>query len=1325
MKTYFFLAFFFLLSPGFLNAQYCAPGIFDTQEKIDNFSTNYPNCTHISSDVIIEESVPGNITNLNGLSQIEYLSKDLFIRNNSALSGTSGLDNIYHIGNALRIQNNQGLVSLSGLDNVEYVGEHLYIGNNQSLETLWTSSNLSYLGDYLAILDNPLLTSISCFSGLSGTIEDIRIDNNQSLLSLDGLENITTSNFNVVIDHNVELVDLNGLNSLTTVENTINIRNNSLQSLTGLDNLTTVNNHFHLKDNNLSDISSLINLTTLGGGLNIIECSNLTSLTGLENLTFIGYNLDISGNSNLVDLYGLHNLDSLGLGGYLNIADNDALVNLNGLENLLKIDGHILINDNDLLESLDGIQNIDPNGIDEFTDLYEDLNIYDNPNLSECAVQSICDFLLLPDKTSDIHDNMFGCNNEDEIADACGIIFPPECSQLTNPIDGSIDVDITTDLSWVEIYDATGYILIVGTEPEGTDILDSMDVGNVTTYDPGDFPCGSDIFVTVIPYNDGGNADNCGEESFTTENVIAEVSNNDTICLGESIQLYASGGTNYSWEPAASLDDPDIADPIATPMENTTYYVTVSNEGRCPDIASVTITVNEVNAGTIGSDQTICSGEQAEELVEFTEGSGEGDLTYQWQSSSDNCDQNFSNISGATNKDYEPGIVQSTTYYHRIDTYSASNGLICSDTSNCVVITVNSNPIPNAEATDETSNNANDGTATCNPTEGSTPYSYLWSNGDTTQSIYNLAPGEYTVTVSDIFECFGIETVTVNEFICPTLAINANQTNVSCYNACDGEIEIDSVENAVPPITYQWSNGETTATINNLCPGEYIVTVTDHKNCDAIDSFLITQPEELLANASATDETTNNANDGTATSNPTGGISPYNYVWSTGDTTQTITGLAPGSYTVTVTDTNGCTSIESVIVAGYGCQGLSIEISQTNVQCNSECNGILEITGITNGTMPFSYNWNTGENSATIDSLCSGNYSVTVVDSNNCSVYGSYLITEPTELFANTTSTNETANNANDGTAISNPTGGTQDYTYNWSTGDTTQAVSGLSPDTYYLTVTDANGCIALDTVTIIEFTCLNLEVNSQISNISCYGACDGAIEVINVNNAVSPIYYKWNTGATTSSLSNLCAGDYSVTITDAKNCEVIQNYTLTQPDEITITIDSSRDIRLDPLGYIAITTNNNGNYIFSWTGPGNFSAKTEDLDSLSDFGCYTLTITDTTTNCSIDSTICLDDKTATFDLELNNINVYPNPSNGDFIIDFSNTNPGQADITLFDLSGMQQLNIQKQSNTKVLKIELPELSAGLYIIRIRSAKFGTTYRKIILNSVCAKKGKF
>ncbi len=420
-----------------------------------------------------------------------------------------------------------------------------------------------------------------------------------------------------------------------------------------------------------------------------------------------------------------------------------------------------------------------------------------------------------------------------------------------------------------------------------------------------------------------------------------------------------------------------------------------------------------------------------------------------------------------------------------------------------------------------------------------------------------------------------------------------------------------------------------------------------------------------------------------------------------------------GDYDIFV---NEIKDMRFVVFENELCNGISYDNDIKNVSCYSKCDGEIIISNLKNGNAPYSFLWNDGNTDQSRTGLCSGDYSLTISDGAGCSVTRIFTIVQPEQLNYSSTITDESGNNFNDGSITLDVQGGTPPYLFLWSNGSDSQKLSNLAPGEYSVTVTDANGCTVLDKIIVNEFTCPNLTVNSQTSNISCFGACDGSIAALSVNNAVSPLSYKWNTGATSASLSNLCAGDYSVTITDAKNCEVVQNYTLTQPDEITITVDSIRDVRLDPLGYIAITTNNNGNYIFSWKGPGNFTAKTEDLDSLNDFGCYTLTVTDTTTNCSIDSTICLEDKTATLDFEFSNINIYPNPTKGNFIIDFNNTRLNQAEITIFDLSGKQQLNLEKKKSDKILNVESEVLNSGLYIIRIKSAKFGTSFRKVILS---------
>jgi len=593
-----------------------------------------------------------------------------------------------------------------------------------------------------------------------------------------------------------------------------------------------------------------------------------------------------------------------------------------------------------------------------------------------------------------------------------------------------------------------------------------------------------------------------------------------------------TGSYSYSWsngKTTQSIEDLSPGD----------YTVTVTDENECT--CEQTVTVNEFICPDLSLEfnqtDVNCYGECTGKIEITDLINGVEAFYFEWSTGDD--ENTISNLCAG-----EYSVTVTDYYYCTLE--------------QSFTITEPDSLAANINSTDVTQVGATDGTAIANPTGGNEPYSYIWSTGETSQSIQNLAIGTYIVTVTDNNDCEIIDSAIINEFTCPDFLVYSSQQNVKCYNECTGSIEIDSVTNSIAPLSYIWNNGNTTALNENLCSGMYFVTITDDKNCEVIDSFTISQSSQLFANASATDETVKDANDGTATANPSGGVSPYNYSWSNGENTQSISGLTPGNYTVTVTDAYECTSVETVNVAEFGCQGLSIENNKTNVSCNGNCNGSIEITGITNGTPPFTYNWNTGESTAKIESLCKGTYTVDITDGNNCTIYGSFYISEPQELLVNITTTNETANNANNGIATAKPTGGSLPYQYNWSNGNTTKTITNLSPGEYLLTVTDANGCDALDTFNIAGFICPSM----------------------------------------------------------------------------TITIDSARDVRLTPLGYISISTSNAGGYAFSWAGPNNFTSNTEDLFDLTDPGCYTLTVSDTTTNCNKDTTICLADLTATYDLK-------------------------------------------------------------------------------------------
>ena len=1039
---------------------------------------------------------------------------------------------------------------------------------------------------------------------------------NSHIVNLNGLSQITSIGGSLYIRYNFDLTNLNGLEGLTSVAEDLLITNNfNLENLNGLNNLSSdLGGELRIAfDQNLSSMSGLSGIGSVGGNLTINDVNSATSLSGLQNIASVGGDLSIAYNNNLNNLNGLSSLESVG--GILRLETNMNLQDVDGLENLTSIDGYIFIFNNDEITSLNGLKNIDPSTIHSSVSWREDLEIKSNDNLSVCNVKSICMFLSDNLGTNDIANNDYGCDNEFQVEDLCNDL--PDCTSLIQPSNGANDVLITTDLIWEEISFADGYFISIGTSPGGTDIVDNVDVGSQTYYDPEDLPCGTQIFVTISPYNWNGTNTNCAEESFFTESVTADAGEDVSVCNGGSVVLEASGGNQYSWTPEDNLDDPTIYNPTASPTETTVYTVTVSIDGRCYDSSEVEVSVVE-------------------------------------------------------------------------------------------------GPTPNVSATNETGYNLNDGTATANPTGGISPYSYEWSTGEYDQTIENLPPGSYYVTVSDYNECIGIDTVEVYEFSCQSLTAIVEQSDTICFGNCDGFISVIDVTYGLEPFTYIWSNGSTDSSIVNLCSGSYFVTINDANNCTLIDSFTISSNSEISTNSSSTNESSNGANDGIATCSPSGGIPPYSYNWSNGQSTQTIDSLSPGDYTVTVFDNMGCSATDSIIILPYNCPTLSLMVVMEDTVCFGECDGFITIDSVINGTSPYTYTWSTGDSSATITALCSGTYSVTVIDSFNCTITGNYNIDSNSEILVNPSSTDETSSNSNDGTATANPSGGRMPYTYAWSNGESTQTITGLAPGYYYVTITDASACTGIDSVEI-NAASAPLAINFEQGDVSCYGENDGYIEIVSIDNGTEPYTYAWSTGGTKSKISELSAGDYSLELTDAKNKTASKSFTLTQPDDFYISNIEKVDISGDVPGKITVSIDNEDQFSFLWTGPNNYTNTSKNIDNLTEKGCYYLVITNNTTSCQKDTTVCIDKSTANKEIETSEIKIYPIPSKDNFKLDFSSLKDSYAEIKIIDITGKEILNTFKLSKYKIITLDTEYINSGVYLVRI-SFNEKTVIKKLVIS---------
>ncbi len=601
----------------------------------------------------------------------------------------------------------------------------------------------------------------------------------------------------------------------------------------------------------------------------------------------------------------------------------------------------------------------------------------------------------------------------------------------------------------------------------------------------------------------------------------------------------------------------------------------------------------------------------------------------------------------------------------------------------------------NASSTDETAVNANDGTAIAIPTNGLPPFGWLWSNGSAGFEIVNLAPGIYTVTITDDAGCTASQSVTVNAFGCPELTIEADVTNVSCFGLCDGTIDITGVTNGAGNYEYNWSPiGSTLPSAINLCPGDYIVTITDDNGCQVIGSYTIIQPTELHANAGSTNETIQGLNDGTASASPFGGTAPYFYHWNNSGTNQQITNLAPGIYTVTVTDSHDCSSIQTVTVEAGPC-GILIH-TITNTTCFGMCNGSISVH-LNNEIPPATYNWSIGVTSPTITELCAGEYIVTATNGTGCIVIETYSVTEPPEIFTNVGSTDETAQGGNDGTAWVIPFGGTPPYTYLWSNGSVDSLIINLSPDLYSVVVTDANGCSQAEFVDINSFTCFDF-IDGKFKDVSCFGTCDGQVTVIPIG-GVGPYTYAWSTGDTTKMITICGDSTYNVVVTDmGQGCSDNIGFELQSPAMLTIAIDSV--INISPTGTSSISVTITGGvepYLYVWSGPNGFSDTMEDLFDIP-VGYYDLLVTDAhgcTT--SVDS-IEIKETVGFANPDQLDVRVYPNPARDEMHIDIGEISNYQIQLTSFDGRIVDTWK-------NVRNINVRDIAVGIYAIKVTSGE--------------------
>ncbi len=609
----------------------------------------------------------------------------------------------------------------------------------------------------------------------------------------------------------------------------------------------------------------------------------------------------------------------------------------------------------------------------------------------------------------------------------------------------------------------------------------------------------------------------------------------------------------------------------ATGLSVGDYFVTVMDAGGCNRTAKVVVPSNAgFTIGIIKTDAT-CAATNGSATASVTSG-GRAPFTYKW-----NTTATTAAITG----------IGAGTY---TVTVTDANG--CVNTASTVVNAAGNLSV-NVTGMNAACGIAN-GTATATPT-GTAPFTYKWTTGATTSSISLLGAGTYTVTVMDGNGCTAIGSTTITTS--SSLAVTVDVRNVTCFGGNDGSATA-MVMGGSAPYTYRWSNGGTVAVQANLTAGPYTVTVSDASGCSSTQSITVTQPTAINI-ATSVSQTTCGSSNGSASTTVTGGSSPYTYLWSNGAITSSISSLAAGSYTLTLTDSKGCKANATVTVTSSN--GITLSLGSSNVICNAGNNGSASAT-VVGSTGTVTYAWSNGANTATISNLTAGTYTVTATNG-GCLATKSVTITQPTAIVIGISLTNPTCG-GNNGSLTASASGGTPQYSYNWSNGATTASISGLASGTYIVTVTDANGCTKMASQAITSPGSPIVTITA-VTHVSCLGGNNGAATA-SVTGGTSPYTYNWGSGRTTATVTGLTAGTYTVTVTDAVGCNSTQSVTITQPTAIVITSTVTSATCL-PIGSAqANVSGGTSPYTYLWSNGGT-TAKISNLAG----GNYTVTVTD------------------------------------------------------------------------------------------------------------------
>ena len=857
------------------------------------------------------------------------------------------------------------------------------------------------------------------------------------------------------------------------------------------------------------------------------------------------------------------------------------------------------------------------------------------------------------------------------------------------------------------------------------------DANNTNVEDLEDVPAGN--YCVIVTDDLGCTSMICADVS-EPDAITLSGTTTDALCAGNcdgSIDLTVNGGTGiytYDWDIIDTVEDPEN-------LCAGTYTVTVTDQNGCTEVAS--FTVDEPASITIsGTASMVCAG-VCDGIIEIEVSGGTAGYTYEWNTSP------VQNTSNAT------------------DLCAGTYTILVTDVNGCTaeasfVISENSNIVIAYNITQPSCFGGCDGGIMPTISGGNPPYTFQWSTGSTASDIQDICAGLYSVVVTDATGCTESVSMDVGEPF--EISITSTNTNLSCAGDCNGAIDIE-VEGGTGAFTYDWNTGQITEDLTGLCEGLFTVTVTDENECTAVASMSITEPVPMTATLVPTDATCNGGCDGNISMNVTGGTAPYTFLWTNNTTACDLPDICAGNYSVTITDANGCTLIESSGVNEPEPNIISGDFNDPS--CFGVCDGSI-LSTVTGGTSPYSYAWNNGSTEADIFDLCAETYVLIVTDANGCSTQSTFVLSDPPALDSPTivgdlafcdgesttldaglgydsytwndgstnqtitvsvsniycvtvsdlngctasdcvtvtnpappilemSSTDETSNGANDGTATATVISGSAPFSFHWSNNDVTETIENLPPDIYCVTVTDGNGCTAEECINVIGLGC-DLAGNISTSNANCTGGNDGTA-TINVSGGTEPYSYNWSNGSGEMMVVNLSAGAISVTATDATGCILILETTISEPEQLNVTssvTNASCNGVCDGAVNLIITGGTSPFTSFSWSGPcegqnpigvcaGSFTVTTTDANGCTNVASVTVaepTPLIVNVNCTPETAPGANDGTCTVSTLGGTpgfTEAWSNGVSGQTTI--SNLGPGDYCVTITDSNGCTQTN--------------------------------------------------